>query len=273
MTAQISRHDAPETPRPSLARKRSPMNLARTCRTSVASVLLGATAAFGIAATLTGATTQAIAAEGPTAATTLSISSASPPTRPRTAGLSPRRLGHATGKVKRPGTVALTGSAGPAPASRCANSNLVPAPGNAPAVEAATLCLINQVRAEHGVGPLVESAKLDRAALSHDADMVSQGYFNHVGPAGDTPKSRIRTAGYVTASSVGIQLGENIACATLGLASPTAIVASWVASPPHLASILNSRFRDTGIAVVAAAPAVLASSEAGATYTEDFAAA
>jgi hypothetical protein len=41
-------------------------------------------------------------------------------------------------------------------------------------------------------------------------------------------------------------------------------------SPPHRADILNSTFIDTGIAVVAQAPAFVAGGATGATYTQDF---
>ncbi|HEY5196988.1 MAG TPA: CAP domain-containing protein [Solirubrobacteraceae bacterium] len=273
------------------------MNPASTQRSS-ASTLLGTAAALGTAATLGIAGMLAIATPQAKAnqtsggvATTLGVvfGGVASPRRPATKRLTRRRRPLHPAKVKH--TAAATppaGSVAPAPASQatptpqpatpaepaplapCAEADLVPASGNASTVEAATLCLINQVRARHGIGPLVENPKLLRAAVSHDDDMVAQDYFSHLGPAGDTPASRMQAAGYVTASSAGSSLGENIATATPGLATPSAIVASWVASPSHLADILDAKFRDTGIAVVAAAPAVLGSDDAGATYTEDF---
>jgi uncharacterized protein YkwD len=154
----------------------------------------------------------------------------------------------------------------------CANAELLPAPGNLSTVEAATLCLVNRVRAQHGVKALLESARLDRAALGHDQNMISMAYFNHIGPAGDTPQSRIMAGGVLTPSAVMPALGENLACAAGSLATPGATVASWLDSRSHLANILDTRFRYTGIAVVAATPPVLGSDEAGATYTEDFSA-
>jgi uncharacterized protein YkwD len=48
------------------------------------------------------------------------------------------------------------------------------------------------------------------------------------------------------------------------------VVDAWVASPGHLANILESQYSDTGIGVVAEAPAAPADGAPGATYTEDF---
>jgi uncharacterized protein YkwD len=240
---------------------------------------LAAAAALVTAGMLTIATPQAEADETAAGATTLSVSGITAAGRPATKRVTRRRRALHTAKVKRPAAVAPGGSPSsqatpalsPVAVARCHGADLVPAPGNESTVEAATLCLINEVRAEHAIRALVENAKLLKAAVGHDDDMIARGYFNHVGPAGDTPQSRMLATGYATASSAGrCTLGENIAAAMLDLATPSATVASWVASTPHLANILYARFRDTGIAVVAAAPAVLGSDGAGATYTEDF---
>ena len=56
----------------------------------------------------------------------------------------------------------------------------------------------------------------------------------------------------------------------LQLATPTAIVAAWMASPDHRANILNRDFRDTGIGIVAQVPSRYANGMLGATYTQQF---
>jgi uncharacterized protein YkwD len=155
-------------------------------------------------------------------------------------------------------------------AASCPGSELRPQPANLASIRAATLCLINQERSLHGERSLAPNSKLERAAQQHTAEMVSQDYFEHIGPGGDTPLSRITASGYIWSSRLGFQIGENIGYGTLSLASPYAIVKAWIASPPHLANILNSRFRDTAVGVVTQVPSTLSLGQHGATYTQDF---
>ena len=70
--------------------------------------------------------------------------------------------------------------------------------------------------------------------------------------------------------SSGYVIGENLAWGTLGLATPQAIVEAWIASPGHLANILEGQYRDTGIAIVPATPPSLGEGEPGATYAQEF---
>jgi uncharacterized protein YkwD len=151
----------------------------------------------------------------------------------------------------------------------CANTRLTPTAKNVKLIRRATLCLINRERVAHGEHPLRPNKRLRRAAQSHTQSMASGNYFEHVGPRGQTPEIRLREVGYIS-SRVGFEVGENIAWGTLGLATPRAIVAAWMASPPHRANILDPRYRETGIGVSAHPPASLAHGQAGAIYTQDF---
>jgi uncharacterized protein YkwD len=155
-------------------------------------------------------------------------------------------------------------------ASPCANTELTPEPGNLEAIDAATLCLVNQERARNGELPLQLNAQLAQAAQGHSEEMVSEDYFAHVAPSGLTPVQRVVATGYVPSSEVGYTLGENIAWGTLQLSTPSAIVAAWIASPEHLANILFSSYRDTAIGVAPAAPASLAEGQPGAVYSQEF---
>jgi uncharacterized protein YkwD len=137
-------------------------------------------------------------------------------------------------------------------------------------VRTAVLCLINRERAAHGEQPLSVSPQLEAAAEGHAGELVADDYFAHVSPSGETPSQRIRDAGYIPGPNVGFVIGENLAWGTLSLSTPRAIVAAWVASPPHLENILESQYRDTGIGIVAAAPASLSGGSAGATYAQEF---
>lgn len=155
-------------------------------------------------------------------------------------------------------------------ATSCQNTDLTPEPGNLEQVDEATLCLINQERARNNELPLQPSARLTRVAQEHSEDMVSEDYFAHTTPSGETQLDRVLASGYIPNSQVGYTIGENIAWGTLYLATPSAIVAAWIASPEHLANILNAEYRDTAVAVDPAAPASLAEGQTGAVYTQEF---
>ena len=100
--------------------------------------------------------------------------------------------------------------------------------------------------------------------------MAVHGYFEHVSPGGSTPLSRMRESGYLSSSTPGYMVGENIAWGSGSYATPAAIVAAWMASPPHRANILQREFRDTGMGVSPHLPGSFAGGQAGAIYTEDF---
>jgi uncharacterized protein YkwD len=155
-------------------------------------------------------------------------------------------------------------------ATPCQNTQLSPETSNLPLIRAAVLCLINVERAEHGKEPLQSNANLQQAAEGHGSEMLSLDYFAHVAPSGLTPAERIRETGYIPSSEVGYVIGENLAWGTLTLATPEAIVKAWIASPEHLANILEGRYRETGIDVQPQAPESLAEGVQGALYTQEF---
>ncbi len=158
----------------------------------------------------------------------------------------------------------------PAPTGACSETQLRPDAANLAQVRAATLCLVNRERTSRGERALRPDVQLQVAAQGHSTDMAAGDYFQHDGRHGDTPLSRMRAVGYIFSSHIGYALGENIAWATLWLASPKAIVASWMASPGHRANILDATFIDTGIGVSPHPLASLAHGQAGAIYTQDF---
>jgi uncharacterized protein YkwD len=152
----------------------------------------------------------------------------------------------------------------------CQNTELMPEATNLAQIDAATLCLVNQERARNNELPLQLNAQLEQSSQLHSKDMVSEDYFSHIAPNGETPLQRIQATGYIPNSQVGYTIGENIAWGTLTLATPSAIVAAWIASPEHLANILGAEYRDTAVAVYPAAPASLAEGQPGAVYTQEF---
>jgi uncharacterized protein YkwD len=126
----------------------------------------------------------------------------------------------------------------------------VPSSARPAAVQQRILQLVNEARAKgrrsgrEYFAPavaLVSSEKLTRAAKSHAQDMAKRGYFEHQSPDGSEPKDRVRRTGYQYRLT-----GENIA---FGPESAEEVVAGWLASPGHCANIMDSRFRDFGVAV------------------------
>jgi uncharacterized protein YkwD len=152
----------------------------------------------------------------------------------------------------------------------CAEAELQPSPLDLNLIRAAILCLVNRQRAAQGERLLAADMRLQHAAQAHTDSMAYRDYFEHVGPRGETPLSRIRAAGYLYSSQVSYEIGENIGWGTLWEGTPQAVVAAWMASPGHRANILDARFRNTGIGVSTHPPTTLARGQAGAIYTQDF---
>jgi uncharacterized protein YkwD len=152
----------------------------------------------------------------------------------------------------------------------CPDTTLMPSGTNIERVRAAVLCLVNRERTSRGESPLAPNARLQQAAQAHTESMAFQNYFEHDGPAGETPLSRIRATGYIYSSQLGFEVGENIGWGTLWKGSPRSIVAAWMASAGHRANILDGRFRNSGIGVSPHPPSSLAHHHAGGIYTQDF---
>jgi uncharacterized protein YkwD len=176
-----------------------------------------------------------------------------------------RRKRHAPHRLRAPSS----GTPAALPSGPCPDGELIPTASNLPQVRAITLCLINKIRVRHGKLPLLNSGTLDRAAQGHSEDMVAKNYFEHTSPSGEKLDDRIVSAGYVPSGS-SYELGENIECGTLSLATPVAAVRGWMSSRKHRANILNEEFRDSGIGVAPAVPAKYSYGKPGATYTQDF---
>ena len=152
----------------------------------------------------------------------------------------------------------------------CPNAGLTPEPSNLSLVRTAVLCLVNTVRAQNGRAPLQPNVDLEAAAESHGKEMIAVDYFDHISPSGVTPVDRVRQTGYIPNSEVGYVIGENLAWGTLMLSTPAAIVEAWVASPEHLANILEAKYQDTGIDVRPEVPQALAEGVQGGLYTQEF---
>ncbi len=174
------------------------------------------------------------------------------------------------GAKQRPAVLSAAATIASVLATPCQNTEITPDAANVTLAREAVLCLVNRVRAEHSLAPLKPNPQLQEAAESHNAEMLQVDYFAHVSPNGETPVQRIRSTGYIASESVGYVIGENLAWGTYSLSTPKAIVAAWIASPGHLANILESRYTETGVGVTAAVPQSLGEGAPGATYAQEF---
>jgi len=167
-------------------------------------------------------------------------------------------------------TLAVVGALVAAPASAsagCHHKYANPADVSQKTVKRTTLCLLNHQRKRHGRRALEANRKLARAARKHARDMVERKYFSHTSLGGATFVDRIMRQDYVNPGE-GWTLGENLAWGSYQLATPKAIVKSWMHSPGHRANILNGDFHEIGIGVVLGAPEP--GVENAATYGTDF---
>lgn len=111
----------------------------------------------------------------------------------------------------------------------------------APSATDQVIALVNQQRAAHGCAPLAPNPQLALAAQRHSEDMAIRNYFNHTTPEGLVFTDRIAQSGYAWGHAA-----ENL---TAYVNTPEAVVAVWMNSPPHRASMLDCNLRDVGVGV------------------------
>lgn len=147
----------------------------------------------------------------------------------------------------------------------CAGASTAPSSASMSTVKSATLCLLNERRAQAGLPALGIDRYLDDASTRYSARMVAEHFFAHVAPDGSELMDRLRASGYMNGLN-SWAVGENIAYGTASYATPASIVQHWMDSPPHRANILSGRYRAIGVGIALGNP----ESSAGATYTTDF---
>jgi uncharacterized protein YkwD len=153
--------------------------------------------------------------------------------------------------------------------SSCRGADLAPTASDSRAVGAATLCLVDRIRAAWHLAPVRANGALRTVAVSQVRHMVRWDYFADIRPTGQTPLSLVAATNY-PAHAGSVSVAQNIAWGTGPLATPARIVAAWMASPPHRRLILTSSFRDAGVAAIAAVPWRLGHGRYGATYAIEF---
>lgn len=101
---------------------------------------------------------------------------------------------------------------------------------------------INERRQEQGLSPLRLNHSLNLAAEDRMSEMTDLGYWGHVSPEGRQPFVWIRTHGYVYSRA-----GENLA---RGFDTAEVLVASWMESEGHRATLLSPDYEDLGLAIM-----------------------
>lgn len=109
--------------------------------------------------------------------------------------------------------------------------------------KAGVIQLTNVQRQNNGLAVLRENSKLDSAALKKAQDMLTKQYFEHISPSGVGPAELAKSVGYDY-----LAIGENLAMGNFK--DDQDLIDAWMASPGHRANILNSRYREIGVAVI-----------------------
>lgn len=102
--------------------------------------------------------------------------------------------------------------------------------------------LVNGIRERHGLLGFVANARLIQAAARHSRDQAAGAPMGHVGTDGSTPGERVESAGYRW-----MVVSENVAA---GYPTAGTVVAAWMDSPPHRATILSPKPVHAGVGYV-----------------------
>jgi uncharacterized protein YkwD len=111
------------------------------------------------------------------------------------------------------------------------------APATAGVTSTGLLKAMNDARAEQGLAPLKTDPTLRKAAGSYSHEMLAGGFFDHRNFVARMMRFGVR----------GPFVGENLAWAAPDNTTADAIVAGWLASPPHRKNLLQPRFRLVGL--------------------------
>jgi uncharacterized protein YkwD len=110
--------------------------------------------------------------------------------------------------------------------------------------EQAFLVLINNHRANNGLGALTPCTSLNRAAQGHSEDMRDNDYFSHTGTGNTDFIDRSCAACYDHACPLATSMAENIAAGNSGAQGT---FTQWLNSPGHNANMLGASYTRIGI--------------------------
>lgn len=180
-----------------------------------------------------------------------------------------RRARRGAGRPLAVGALVVLASAAPAigeaGAASCRSARALPDADHPDRAAAATLCLLNGERAQHGLPRLREQRQLARAGRRYARTMARERFFSHTSPSGASMRDRLRAVGYARDDRAW-SIGEALAWGVGPRATPAATVDAWLASPPHRRLLLDPGYRDAGIGVARGVPVMDAAAGPGATY-------
>lgn len=102
--------------------------------------------------------------------------------------------------------------------------------------------MTNQTRVKEGLNTLKVNPELSAAAAAKADDMIKNGYFAHFSPTNVSPWFWIKQNGYNYKYA-----GENLA---MNFSETDQVISGWLNSPSHKANLLNSNYKDIGVAVL-----------------------
>jgi uncharacterized protein YkwD len=123
------------------------------------------------------------------------------------------------------------GGQNPGPQGACGNQQ-----------ESEVFRLLNQVRAQNGMGAVKCDLKASAVARAHSQDMCTRGYFSHTSQDGRSHSARLKAGGVQFSSS-----GENIAW---GYQGPQKVHQGWMNSSGHRQNMLTPSWTRVGIGQV-----------------------
>lgn len=103
------------------------------------------------------------------------------------------------------------------------------------------LIYTNKERSKKSLSPLSGNKTLDKIAKQRLEDLFDNQYFAHESPVGRSATDLAKKADYSY-----LLIGENLALGNFD--GDQGIVSAWMDSPGHRANILNSKYRELGVA-------------------------
>jgi uncharacterized protein YkwD len=109
------------------------------------------------------------------------------------------------------------------------------------------LCLVDYARVANGLPVLTRAPLIAYSAAIKADDIVRCDDFSHTA-CGRDQNAAFEQAGYI-APGTRAEVTENLAAGTGLFGTPRSVMQDWLADEPHRAAILDSRWRDEGVAM------------------------
>ena len=114
-------------------------------------------------------------------------------------------------------------------------------------VELEVLRLVNEIRAEHGLQPLILDLALSVAARSHSEDMSVNQFLSHTGSNGSTPTERTLANGVPFSSAENAATANGFSLRHTATWNAEQVVQRWMDSQGHRANILSRNSTHLGV--------------------------